>query len=280
MNPNAFLKTFWRSEIRPQIFVAMSFAESYKRRYDEVIMPAIESITLRRIRLKAYRVDISKTGDSILTDILDGIAHSEMFLADVSTIGYDSKTGDPYRNGNVMYEVGIALACRQASEILLIRDDHHRFLFDVSTIPHKFIDFAQPEKARKELAQELVGRLKEREYLDDARLQIAIASLTGEELDAIKAFAGNTLEQIFWANEQNLLTMAALPRLLDKQLLKTVATTDDGKVAFAWTTLGYEVARSVKTLLPIVKTEAPPATNLDTESTDKTNGSDSSTIGV
>ena len=29
-----------------------------------------------------------------------------MILADVSSVGKDSKTGDSYRNGNVMYEVG------------------------------------------------------------------------------------------------------------------------------------------------------------------------------
>jgi hypothetical protein len=35
-----------------------------------------------------------------------------------------------------MYEVGIALACRHSSEILLIKDDHDKRLFDTSTIPH------------------------------------------------------------------------------------------------------------------------------------------------
>ena len=65
--------------------------------------------------VKPLRVDLSKTGDiSILTDIMDGIAHSEMFLADISSTGYDSKTAEPYRNGNVMYEVGLAVACLQA----------------------------------------------------------------------------------------------------------------------------------------------------------------------
>jgi len=78
------------------------------------------------VNLEPLRVDVSKTGDSVLTDIIDGIAHCEMILADVSAIGYDSKTGDPYRNGNVMYEVGLAVAARQPSEVLLIQDDKYK----------------------------------------------------------------------------------------------------------------------------------------------------------
>ena len=78
MHPNVFLKTFWRMDLKPQVFVAMSFAPQYKARYDAIILPAIESIAVNNIRLKAYRVDTSKSGDSILTDIMEGIAHSQM----------------------------------------------------------------------------------------------------------------------------------------------------------------------------------------------------------
>ena len=82
------------SEFRPEVFVAMSFAEPYTARFDSIIRPAIESITFSGNRLTAKRVDLSKTGDSILTEILDGIAHCEMVLVDVSTVGYDAKSGD------------------------------------------------------------------------------------------------------------------------------------------------------------------------------------------
>src|SRR5438552_2510987 len=141
MHPNAFLKTFWQPALRPQVFVAMSFSPTYQKRFDDVIKPAIEAIAINGVKLTAYRVDLSKTGDSILSDIVDGIAHSQMVVADVSSIGKDSVTGDSYRNGNVLYEVGIALACRMPSEVLLIRDDNDKFLFDVSTIPHQKLDF-------------------------------------------------------------------------------------------------------------------------------------------
>jgi hypothetical protein len=58
----------------------MGFAERYTPRFKQVIEPAIGEVGL-----EAYRVDNSKTGDCIVTDISDGIAHSQLVLADVST---------------------------------------------------------------------------------------------------------------------------------------------------------------------------------------------------
>jgi hypothetical protein len=107
MHPNVFLKTFWRMELKPQVFVAMSFHGDYEQRFEQVIKPAITSIRLCDKPLAAYRADNSKTGDSILTDIMDGIAHSQLVLADVSTVDH-GQGGFAYRNGNVMYEVGLA----------------------------------------------------------------------------------------------------------------------------------------------------------------------------
>jgi hypothetical protein len=92
----------------------MSFEKRYENRFNEIIAPAIESIEVEGEKLKPFRVDLSKTGDSILTEIMDGIAHSRFFLADVSS------SGRPYRNGNVMYEVGLALACRHRHQAKLL----------------------------------------------------------------------------------------------------------------------------------------------------------------
>src|SRR5205823_3594933 len=103
LHPNVFLNTFWQLELKPQVFVAMSFDPRYQSRFDNVISPAIRSILIDNIPLQPYRVDLSKTGDSILTEINNGIAHSRLILADVSTIGRDSSTGHTYRNSNVMY---------------------------------------------------------------------------------------------------------------------------------------------------------------------------------
>jgi hypothetical protein len=181
MNPNAFLRTFWRTEVRPEVFVAMDFSDAFQRRFEAIIEPAVNSLSYIGTPLSAKRVDLSRTGDSILTDINDGVAHSVLFLADVSTVGHDSKTSKPFRNGNVMYEVGLALASRQPAEILLIRDDKEPFLFDVSTVPHKHIDFANADEAVRVLTAALADRLHEINHVEDARLRRAASSLTYSE---------------------------------------------------------------------------------------------------
>lgn len=259
MYPQLFLETFWRMEIRPQIFVAMSFDERYQKRFKEVIDPAIRSISVNGISLEPCRVDISKSGDSILTEIIDGIAHSQMVLADVSSMGKDSVTGKPYRNGNVMYELGLALACRHYSEVLLIRDDNDRFLFDVSTIPHKRIDFTNCEDAIKELNGELIKRIQERNHIKDARVQLAIANLSGEEAKALKNLASLPLGTV-WGREDkgivDFLGMAAIPRLLDKQLIKVVGEFEEGHPAYYPTPLGLVVAKLVKSGLRQFKSDS------------------------
>src|SRR3970040_575024 len=113
MHPNSFLRTFWQLEVRPQVFVAMTFDQRYSSRFTNVIEPAISGIRIQGKALSARRVDESKSGDSILTDIVDGIAHARMVLADISTVGTDKEGGAPYRNGDVMYEGALALARRR-----------------------------------------------------------------------------------------------------------------------------------------------------------------------
>lgn len=261
MFPNAFLQTFWGMELQPTIFVAMSFSDEYRRRYEEVIKPAIEEIRFHDVPLKPYRVDLSKSGDSILSDIIDGIAHCQMFLADVSTLGHDSKTGRSYRNGNVMYEVGIAVACRQPTEVLLIRDDRDSFLFDVSTIPHMTLDFTDEAKARAGLYTALVDRLKERKFLKDVRVRTAIASLSQEELILLKKFADYrppTAWGLTSAQTVNFVAMAGFPRLLDKHLIRLAAESKHGGAIYQWTELGWIVAQYAKSHLPSVEPDPQP----------------------
>ena len=252
MHPQAFLKTFWRMELRPQVFVAMSFAPQYQHRFDTVVAPAVSSIPYGSERLTAYRVDLSKTGDSIVTDIVDGIAHSQLVLADVSTVGKDSVTGIPYRNGNVMYEVGVALACRHPSEVLLVRDDEDKFLFDVSSVPHMKIDFTNTGAAIDSLRDALLARLSERQFLYDARVELAVAGLSNDEATMLRSVADYS-PATAWGRPNtgsvDFFGMAAIPRLLDKQLIRVVGQFEEGHPAYVATPLGRVVAQIVKTKL-------------------------------
>lgn len=260
MHPQLFLQTFWRTDIRPQVFVAMSFADQYAPRFTEVIAPAIHSIKVGNVPLEPLRVDLSKSGDSILTDIIDGIAHALVVLADISVVGRDSVTSIPYRNGNVMYEVGLALACRQPSEILLVRDDKERFLFDVSTIPHLTIDFTQKGAAIQRLQEELLARIRESKHVNDARVQLALASLSAEEMALLRIAAAYSPGAAWGYPDDgtvNFLRLAAIPRLLDKQLIKLVGQFEEGHPAYTFTQLGFVVANLVKDGVPQLKSDRP-----------------------
>src|SRR5690606_1495460 len=108
--------------MRNEVFVAMSFDPRFERRWEAIFRPAIESISVGGQQLRAVRVDIRKSGDSILSEINDGIGHSQLVLADISIVDRHMTDGTQrsFRNGNVMYEVGIALACRQPVEVVLV----------------------------------------------------------------------------------------------------------------------------------------------------------------
>ena len=175
MHPNAYLRAFWRNETIDQVFVAMSFEARYKERFERVFKPAIEEREIAGLRLKAFRVDTSKTGDSILTEIVAGISHSRLVVADVSAVDEGRYTDVPMRNGNVMYEVGVALACRLPSEVLLVRDDTKKFLFDVSSIPHTTLDFTDTATAIDLLRARIADRLQETDLTQEARIQIAVS---------------------------------------------------------------------------------------------------------
>jgi hypothetical protein len=231
----------------------MSFAEEHKQRFDNTIQPAIEDIEIGGIKLKARRSDLSKTGDSILTDIVDGISHSRLVLADVSTMGRDSDTGLPYRNSNVMYEVGIALACRQPQDVLLIRNDKDKFLFDVSTIPHMNINFI--DAGAKELLQaELLARLREQDFARDARVELALSGLSNTELRILTEMANLGENRVrSWNPGGTVLSTfeMALCRLLDKGVIRVegqmrVEKTKDPLPAYALTPLGIVAAAHAK----------------------------------
>lgn len=261
MHPNVFLRTFWRMELKPQVFVAMSFSPRFQSRFDQIIKPAIEGISCNGVALTAYRVDLSKSGDSILTEIMDGVAHSQLVLADVSTAGTDKETGVPYRNGNVLYEVGVALACRQPSEVLLIRDDHDKFLFDVSTIPHLQIDFSNPIDATKVLQSELIARLKEQSFVDDARVHTAIAGLSDQEIKLLAQFAEVPEHGVRgWPISGTVLSVyeAAIMRLLDKQVIRLVGQFDKGFPAYQPTRLGRVVAALAAKGMRVIQTTPVP----------------------
>lgn len=108
MYPKHFLDYFREFETTDEVFVAMPFGgEAAECRWEDIFVPAIDAVDL-----EPYRVDIRDVGDSILTDILEGIGRARLVLVDVSGQGVtdlgDGRVRDP--NPNAVYELGIAHA--------------------------------------------------------------------------------------------------------------------------------------------------------------------------
>jgi len=258
MHPNTYLRSFWQPEIKNQVFVAMSFEDRFTERFDQIIKPAIEGELISGIQLSAFKVDNSQTGDSILTDIADGIVHSMLFLADVSVIDEGRYAEQPIRNGNVMYEVGLALASRQPSEVLLIRDDTKKFLFDVSTIPHITIDFEDNDTAIQNIRMALTDRITETNKIFNAKVSIATKSLTPLELQILESFEGlNPGMARDFSNKSRGLSIPmerAVSSLLSKGCIESVAKNEETNGLFyGITSFGTNVSLSCKVYLRKVK---------------------------
>lgn len=228
----------------------MSFAPAYAERFHTVIEPAIRALNTSEGALEPHRVDISQSGDSIITEIIDGIAHARLVLADVSSIGKDSVTGQTYRNGNVMYEVGIALSCRQSQDVLLVRDDRDPFLFDLSSIPHITLDFTADDAASK-LGSALQARIAEQDLVEDARVRIAVATLTNTEAHVLKGLADLPKDKGMSFQIGGLHThfLIGIGRLLDKGLISPNGKANDNP-AYQLTPFGRAVILAGADLLP------------------------------
>lgn len=185
MHPNTFIEQLWRGVEADEVFVAMCFATRYESRFREVFRPAIEAVRYRGRPLRASRVDENQTGDSIVTEIVRGICEARLVLADVSDLSTNPADAEPLRNGNVMYELGLAHAVKSPAKVLILRDDSKRMLFDVSSIPHFVVDFASIDTARERITRLLTDRLREFETIDDFKLRAFVDSISDTELSVL-----------------------------------------------------------------------------------------------
>jgi len=87
MYPLNFFSLFPPFPKNNKVFVAMSFEDKFNKRWEEVILPGIKNIARGGQRLEAYRVDVRKVSDSILTEILTEISNCLLVFADLTSLG-------------------------------------------------------------------------------------------------------------------------------------------------------------------------------------------------
>ena len=122
------------------------------------------------------RVDAKKISGSILTEILSGISRARAVFADITAL--DELNKRPIRNANVMYEVGLAHACRLAEEVLLFRSDEEELLFDIANVRvNRYAPDTQPEEARQMVAESIITVLQELELRRHLTVRRAVDSL-------------------------------------------------------------------------------------------------------
>lgn len=163
MYPQQYFKLFPTAPTEPKVFVAMPFHDRYLARWEKVIRPAILNVGLEPLR-----VDIGFVSDSILTQMLQGIARSRLVFADVSAYR-------GHRNPNVMYEVGIAHAVRPPNEVVVFRDDKTRLPFDVANVRvNLYKPDRDPDKAEMGVRLALKDALKELDLSNSMAVEMAI----------------------------------------------------------------------------------------------------------
>jgi hypothetical protein len=184
MYPRQYFDTYWRTDLRDEVFVAMPFHDEFNQVWQDAIRPAIEQDHL--LKLAAKRVDTSVLSGSIIVDILDGIAHSRLVFADVSVCREGKWAGQ--RNGNVMYEVGLTHALRQVEEIILVRCDNDEINFDLAGIRVNQYDRKEIQSTKILFSRLVADSLRAIDQSKSLQVQRAIDALDIDSLEYLTLF--------------------------------------------------------------------------------------------
>lgn len=227
---------FWRGDIRKEVFVAMPISEEFNRVYEEAICPAIRDPSLG---MQPKRVDASVLSGAIITDILDGVAHSTLVFADVSI----TKTGrwKGQRNGNVMYELGLAHAIRPDTDVIVVRSDDAEINFDVAGINIRSYPDSNLRHAKDLFTNYLGDALKERDKVMSLIMQKARERLDRGSLSLMWEHGEKAGFRTF-AMDRNVPVeqQLALQRLLDLDILRCEIP-EHLHFHYAWTDFGKAV---------------------------------------
>jgi hypothetical protein len=245
MYPRDFFDTYWRSELVDEVFVAMPFHSEFDGVWNEIIRPAVAQGSIGR--LQARRVDATVLSGNVITDILNGIAHARIVLADISVCLQGRWVGQ--RNGNVMYEVGLSHALRHATEVLLIRSDDEQINFDVAQINVHRYDKTNSAGAKDQIARLVADLLKQIQQEKSLKVARAVDLLDDVSRKYIVDFAldgpfrgpnPQKMGEVLIAISYRI----ALTKLQELGILKNILIPSEGP-AYILTEFGRAVAKSL-----------------------------------
>lgn len=231
MYPKQYFDLF-RSDIDEKIvFVGMSFDPAYATLWQDIIEPAI-----LQAAFCPHRVDLQVAGDSIMIDIMKGILHAKLLLFDVTA---DDRGA---RNGNVMYELGLAHAIRHPEEVLIVRADSDPLLFDVANIRvHKY-DAGDTTGSKNGLVEILTHLRSGITSLKTIVLEKTVGMLDEVCLGFLAGHANmdafSLLEPKKAFEPETVAGRTAVRHLLDLGVVALVWNKDEYKYAYTWTFLG------------------------------------------
>jgi hypothetical protein len=242
MYPREYFDTYWRSEMRNEVFVAMPFHDEFTPNWEKAIKPAIENDN--SFNLKARRVDASTLSGSIVVEIMDYIAHARIVLADISISESGKWKGQ--RNGNVMYEVGLTHALRQVTEIVLIRSDHEEINFDVAGINIHEYNRLDLDAARKTIASLIIESIKQTDQSKSLKVQRAIDMLDSASLEILfKSGIGPGFKGRSDVSINGLKYSSAITRLQIEGIVKCIPDEHFDSIYFIFTDFGNAVLKKL-----------------------------------
>src|SRR5258708_676371 len=236
-----YFENFWDVEQKNVIFVLMPFHKKLKPKFQ-----AIKKIAKNVGLEDAERIDEDLKVDLIPDKILDRIANSKFLIFDLS----DDPKHQPAKqiNGNVLYELGIAIAIRESSDMLIIRDKNSESEIPFNT---RQLPIHEHGKALNELEKMLKDSLENQAWHKSKRVR-AIA----ERLDMHPSMTG--VIDRFYQNipegeddhfslypGTDLFAQISINRLLDLRILRLGTAHRAQKLSYNWTPFGRAVLKSL-----------------------------------
>jgi hypothetical protein len=242
MYPKFFFERFWKGDQKNELFVCMPFHDSFDKKFKKTIIPCAKKVGLN----SAERVKENWEADSITDRIFDGIANSKLLLFDLSDDPKSPCQHSRHVNGNVLYELGIAMAIREPEDIILMKERSTTVIpFDISGIN---INFYDGELKNSWLTKVLEKSLTDQSWYKSKRVDAAAKSIDDIGLYIMCNIGCRPKGQNhFNTNGWKIEDKVSVLRLVDLGILMFASKihSHGAEHAYHWTPFGYEVMKHI-----------------------------------